>query len=118
MGQVKGKHQYKIWGNNNINLFLGHETSSRTKFYATCTNVVRISQYSADQLVYLDESVCNEHTADGRYARAPIGAKAICSTPAIRSERYLILPAYTIDGYLAWQAYQGSYNANQFMEFV
>ena len=69
-------------------------------------------------MIYLDEIACNEHTADRRYAWAPVGAKVISSIPAIRSEQYSILPAYTIDGYLAWQAYQGSYNAEQFVEFV
>ena len=45
--------------------------------------MVWMSQYSAGQLIYLDESVCNKHTADRRYAWAPIGTKAIPSIPAI-----------------------------------
>lgn len=60
----------------------------------------------------------NEYTANCQYVWAPVGAKAVSSTPTTQSKRYSILPAYIIDGYLAWHIYEGSYNADQYMEFI
>lgn len=100
-------------GNNNTNLLLGHQTSSMIKSYATCII------YGLDKTIFsgpIGESAFNEHTADRRYTWAPIGAKAIFFSSYLIGA-ISILP-YAIDGYLAWQVYQGSRNANRFMEFV
>ena len=35
-----------------------------------------------------------------------------------RSEKWSILPAYTIDGFVAWDVIQGSYNKELFNDFI
>jgi hypothetical protein len=60
-----------------------------------------LSSWTADQLVFIDESAANKRSADRKYGWTPIGQKAIQSTPLKHFERYSILPAYTIDGYVA-----------------
>ncbi|KAK9428562.1 hypothetical protein V1505DRAFT_376709, partial [Lipomyces doorenjongii] len=51
-------------------------------------------------LIFVDESAANEKTGDCKYGWAPVGATPDESVPAFRSERYSILPCYTIDGYI------------------
>ena len=35
-----------------------------------------------------------------------------------RSKRWSVLPAYTVDGYIAWKTYYGSVNMTLFNDFV
>jgi transposase len=74
--------------------------------------------WDADQLVFLDESGANERTGDRKYGWSPIGLTCTQSRPAKRSERWSILPALSIDGYLDYIIYQGSITADLFVEFV
>jgi hypothetical protein len=80
--------------------------------------MVRLSEWTSEQLVFIDESAANERTADRKYGWAPIGQKAIDSVVLKRSERYSILPAYTIDGYVTWMIRQGSITSSIFIEFI
>ena len=74
--------------------------------------------YDADQLVFLDESGANERTGDRKYGWSPIGLVCAQSRPLKRSERWSILPALMIDGYLDWIIFQGTTTADLFVEFV
>lgn len=80
--------------------------------------MIQISCFTADMMVFLDKSACNERTGDQRYGWAPIGAPCVSIVPYTRSERWSILPAYTTKGYIAWQVYQGSFNEERFNSFV
>ena len=62
----------------------------------------RQKQWFADQLVFLDESAANERTGDRKQGWAPIGADCEVPVSAKRSERWSILPALTIEGYICW----------------
>jgi hypothetical protein len=77
-----------------------------------------ISMYTADQLVVLDESSKDGRTLIRRYGRAPAGEKAIATVSLDRGIRYSILPALTIDGYLAVRAVEGSIDGAEFFDFV
>jgi len=72
----------------------------------------------SDQLVFLDESGANERTGDRRYGWSPIGLTCAQSRPIKRSERWSILPALTIDGYLDYIIHQGAITADLFVEFI
>ena len=67
----------------------------------------RLAEWQPDQIVAIDESVANEHTLHRKQGWAPIGADPVAFQPAKRSERYSILPAYTINGILEFYVYQG-----------
>lgn len=67
---------------------------------------------------FLDESAANERTLDRKYGWAPVGLEASIISPFHRSTRWSILPAYTIEGYIDFEIYQGSYNTERFSEFV
>ena len=80
--------------------------------------MARIGRYNANELVFLDESAANERTSDRKYGWAPRGVRAAEYLPIKRSERWSILPAYTTNGYLTYEIYQGSFNTLRFNAFV
>ena len=55
---------------------------------------------------------------DRKYGWAPIGIPCKESRPAKRSKRWSILPAYSLNGYIAWDIVHGSYNTILFNTFV
>lgn len=69
-------------------------------------------------MVFLDESAANERTLDRKYGWAPVGLEASVTSPFHRSTRWSILLAYTTEGYIEFEIYQGSYNTERFNEFV
>jgi hypothetical protein len=71
-----------------------------------------------EQLIFLDESAANEHTADQRYGWSPKGFSCHVRFPCKKSRCWSILPAINLDGYMAVDIYQGSYNSARFNEFV
>lgn len=74
--------------------------------------------FGAPQLVFLDESSKDGHTVARRFGRAPQGERA--TEPAIhdRGERWSILPALSLDGYVAVRAVPGSVDGLDLYEFV
>jgi len=78
----------------------------------------RQADWSEDQLVFLDESACNERTGDRKFGWSPIGIECGVSRPAKKSQRWSILPALSVDGYLSYLIYQGSITAETFELFV
>ena len=64
--------------------------------------------WESDQLIFLDESGCNERTGDRKFGWSPIGIMTTITRCLKRSERWSILPALSIDGYIAHVIYQGS----------
>jgi transposase len=74
--------------------------------------------WTADQLVFLDESAANERTGDRKFGWSPIGTACGVSRSIKRSERWSLLPALTIDGYLSYTITQGSITTEDFEAFV
>lgn len=78
----------------------------------------RLSEWRAEQLIFVDESAANERTMDRKYGWAPIGKQSLEIWSAKRSERWSMLSAYTLDGYIAWEVRQASYTTVLFNEFI
>jgi transposase len=75
--------------------------------------------WHARQLVFIDESAANERTRDRKYGWSPQGFKATDILPIKRSQRWSILPALTVDGYLdGTLIYQGSITADIFESWI
>jgi transposase len=79
---------------------------------------VRLSDFKAQQLVFIDESGANERTGDRKNAWSPRGCPIIVRQNFRRIEKWSILPAYTIDGYISTALFQGSINKDRFEEFI
>jgi transposase len=77
-----------------------------------------LTNYTADQMVLLDESSKDGHTLFRQYGRAPIGETPQESMVHDRGIRYSILPALTLDGYIAIHVVEGSIDGEEFFDFV
>lgn len=77
-----------------------------------------LATYTAEQLVVLDESSKDGRTFFRQYGRAVAGSRASAVAPLERGIRYSILPALTVDGYIAARAVEGSIDGLEFFDFV
>ena len=80
--------------------------------------VREISEFDATQLVFCDETTANERVGDRRRVWAPKGQKRVNTLPFSKGEKYSILPALTIDGFLCYEILQGSFTSAMFFYFV
>lgn len=74
--------------------------------------------YTTDQIVTIDESACNERTGDRKYGWSPVGRSVELEYSMKRSERWSLLPAMTVDGYLAHIIFQGAITTEIMEEFL
>jgi len=79
---------------------------------------LKLPEWQPNQLVFVDESAANERTMDRKYGWAYIGVTPHVYQSIKRSERWSLLPCYTIDGFFNWEIIQGSYTAELFNSFV
>ena len=70
------------------------------------------------EFVAVDESSKNEHDVARRYGRSPVGNSADLVDPFIRGERYSLVAAMSITGYLATHVVPGSLNSFAFFDFI
>ena len=76
------------------------------------------SQYSAKQLVVVDESAASERTRDRRWGWSPRGVVCRVLQDSPRSNRWSILPAIGINGYLEYEIFHGSFTSERFENFI
>lgn len=77
-----------------------------------------LQNYTADQLVFLDESGSDNRTGDRKYGWAEVGARAVVRRWLGSRKRVSVLPAYTLDGYIAARTFLGTSSAELFGESV
>jgi transposase len=80
--------------------------------------LARMMEYTPDQIVALDESAANERTGDRKYGWAPRGQACRVRESYRRTTRWSILPALTVEGWLDWETFHGSFDEERFFEFV
>ena len=68
--------------------------------------------------MFLDESAANERTSDRKFGWSPVGVTPHVYESTKRSERWSILPAYTIDGFITWEISQGLFDTDLFNAFI
>ena len=68
----------------------------------------RMQQYKAEQVIAIDESACNERTGDRKYGWSQVSTPVEATYSMKRSERWSLLPAMTVNGYLNYTIFQGS----------
>ena len=78
----------------------------------------RMTNWDASELIFLDESAANESTGDRKRGWSLQGVGCPMDTPVKRSERWSILPALTVDGYLNFIVHQGAITTDIFLDFV
>lgn len=85
----------------------------RTEFRAYCR-----ANFLAEHFVFTDESSKDGRTSYRRYGRALTGQRAQTRNNFERGERWSILPAMTIDGYIAMRMVPESVDGVEFLDFV
>src|SRR5277367_6555422 len=78
----------------------------------------KLGKWHADQLVFLDEFGFNPRTGDITHGWAKKGKVIRQKAPGPKSENYSLLPAMTVDGYIACTIHQGAVNMEMFRDFV
>ena len=75
--------------------------------------------FSAEQLVFIDESLFKLQSGWRAFAYAPIGHPARYHDDMTRDETWSVLPAYSTEGYLPCTAIKKRwYNTDQFIEWL
>jgi len=80
--------------------------------------ISKLSEWNAEQLIFIDESAANERTADRKYGWAPVGVTPREARPFGCSEHWSLCPAYIIDGFITWEIVHGSFSAQLFEDFI
>jgi hypothetical protein len=87
---------------------LGSKRAKEQSSPLCCVYTARIAQhYTTEMIVAVDESACNECTGDWKYGWSLINKPVELVYNFKRSERWLLLPAMTVDGYLSYMIFQG-----------
>ena len=80
--------------------------------------LARISQYTASQLVFSDESVYDKRTLSRKYGWNISGRRAQKPSFFIRGKRYTIEGALCINGFLAYGIQEGPMTSQDYQYFV
>ena len=74
---------------------------------------------TAEQLVFVDETLFNESTGWRHRAYAPVGQPARYHADRTRGRSWSVLPAYTVDGYLPYTGIrEGWFNGEAFFRWI
>jgi transposase len=71
-----------------------------------------------EEFVFVDEMSKNDHNTARRYGRSLSGQQADFIDNFVRGERYSLVSAITTDGYIAVRVIPGSFNANEFRDYI
>jgi transposase len=77
-----------------------------------------ISDFHSNQLIFVDESGCDQRAGFRRTGWSPLGKTPVQIARFHRSRRYQILPAYTQDGILLSRIFQGSTDGPFYEDFI
>jgi hypothetical protein len=80
--------------------------------------VRKIANWRPEQVVFLDESGVNSTAGTRTHGWGPKGRIIPYPVHLQRGKNFSILPAITMDGYIACAVYAGSVNAETFNAFV
>lgn len=74
--------------------------------------------FVAEMIVTADESSKDDRTIFRRYARAPKGQRATIDADFVRGDRYSIVAAISVDGYVGTRIVSGSLDSAEFFDFI
>ncbi len=80
--------------------------------------ILKISEFSSEQLIFIDETAKDERSLNRAYGYSTINTRAKKSVVFVRGNRYTILPALTLDGFIAAEIIEGSCNKEKFQTFI
>jgi hypothetical protein len=75
-------------------------------------------EYNAEQLIFIDETSKDERSVSRLYGYSYKNSRAIKKVVFVRGKRYTILPALTVDGFIAADIMEGSCDKDRFQTFI
>ena len=72
----------------------------------------------AEQVVTADETSKDDRTIFRRWGRSPCGNQATIDADFVRGERFSIVAAITVDGYIGTRVVPGSVDGDEFVDFI
>ncbi|OCB88961.1 hypothetical protein A7U60_g3916 [Sanghuangporus baumii] len=76
------------------------------------------NNWIASQLVFVDETSKDDCTIYRHYGHSVVGHRAQVTQPFVRGQRYSIVAALTIEGYLSARVVEGSVDSIEFLNFI
>ena len=85
-----------------------------------CANYLGIigEHYVSNQLIFLDESAKDERSLSRLYGYSPRNTRAHKKVVFVWEKRYTILPALTLEGFVAVNIFEGACDWKRFVDFV
>jgi hypothetical protein len=80
--------------------------------------MIKMSKWDPEDVVFLDETACTGRTPNRRWGWSSRGYACRVRRVNIKIKRWSILPAFLMDGYIAVEYFQGSFNTERFNVFV
>lgn len=80
--------------------------------------ILQISDLNPEQLIFIDETAKDERSLSRAYGYSTVNTRAKKSVVFVRGKRYTILPALTLDGFIAAEIIEGSCNKELFQAFI
>jgi transposase len=74
--------------------------------------------FTAEQLVFVDESGSDDRTGDRQFGWSDKGVRAVVHRWLENKERVSVLPAYTIEGYITATTFYGTCTGQIFENFI
>ena len=74
--------------------------------------------YTPNQLIFIDESAKDKRSLSRLYGYSPRNIRACKKVVFVRGKRYTILPALTLDGFVAVDIFEGACDKKKFVDFV
>ena len=76
------------------------------------------ANWVAKQCIMVDETSKDDQTLARIYGRAPKGNQATVSAQFVRGQRYSMVAAMSVEGYIATHIVEGSVDGDEFFEFI
>ena len=78
----------------------------------------KLANWQAHQLVFIDESGLNSKLGERDYGWGRRGERVRVKVSGQKSSNFSLLPAFTVDGYIACNVYDGAVNGERFEDFI
>jgi hypothetical protein len=76
------------------------------------------THWVASQFIFIDESSKDDRTIYRHYGRAPTTSRAVIPARFVRGDRFSVVAAMNVDGYLDTQVVEGSVDSELFIDFI
>jgi len=86
--------------------------------YRTAWRAEMQANWVAKQVLVVDETSKDDRTLIRLYGRAPSGQRASIPANFVRGQRYSMIAAMGVEGYVATRVVEGSVDSDEFFDFI